>query len=91
MLIPFFPGLSSAFRPEQSFRIAGTISNYVAFVKLDNLEFVKTLDAGVEPSWSTDGFDGDTFFVSARKTDEVYVFSYSLQKMLKVIKVGSYP
>lgn len=71
--------------------LAGTISNYVAFVKLDELEFVKTLDAGVEPSWITDGFDGDTFFVSARKTDEVYVFSYSQQKMLKVIKVGSYP
>lgn len=71
--------------------LAGTISNYVAFVKLDDLEFVKTLDAGIEPSWITDGFDGDTFFVSARKTNEVYVFSYSQQKLLKVIKVGTYP
>lgn len=71
--------------------IAGTVSNYAAILRFPELEVIQTFDAGIEPSWITDGFNGDTFFVSARGSDKVYVYSYSAQTLLKEIAVGEYP
>ena len=77
---------------DQSFiAIAGTVPNYVAFLSFPDLELITTLDAGKEPSWITNGFDGDTFFVSARKSNKVFVYSYSKQTLIKTIEVGDYP
>ena len=71
--------------------IAGTVSNYVAILSFPELEVLKTFEAGKEPSWITDGFKGELFFVSSRGTDSVFVFSYKTQSLMKEIKVGSYP
>ncbi len=69
----------------------GTVSNYVAFLTYPELKIIKTLDAGVEPSWATNGFDGDLFFVSVRGNNIVKVYSYSKQELVKTITVGDYP
>lgn len=71
--------------------LAGTVSNYVAILSFPDLKLIKTLDAGIEPSWITNGFDGDLFFVSARKSDKVFVYSYKKQELVKEIQVGDYP
>jgi len=71
--------------------VAGTVSNYTAILSFPDLELIKVLESGVEPSWITNGFDEDTFFVSARGTDEVFVFSYKNQALIKRIKVDDYP
>ena len=90
---PFFAahhGIGIA--PNKQFAsVAGTVSNYVAFLSFPDLKLIKTLDAGIEPSWITNGFDEDTFFVSARKSNAVYVYAYSQQKLIKKIEVGNYP
>lgn len=71
--------------------LAGTVSNYVAILTFPELELVKTLDAGIEPSWITDGFDGDTFFVSSRGSNKVFAYSYQTQQLIKEIEVDDYP
>ncbi len=71
--------------------VAGTVSNYVAILSFPDLQLLKTLDAGVEPSWITNGFEDDLFFVSARKSDKVFVYSYEKQALVKEIEVGDYP
>lgn len=71
--------------------LAGTVSNYTAIMSFPEFELVKVLDAGVQPSWITDGFDEDRFYVSARGSDNVYVISYSQQRILKEIPVGDFP
>ncbi|MEM6801867.1 MAG: hypothetical protein AAF696_10725 [Bacteroidota bacterium] len=69
----------------------GTVSDYVAILSYPELKLLKTFETGIQPSWATNGFDGDSFFVSARGNDKVYVFSYSKQELIKEIKVGKYP
>lgn len=71
--------------------VAATVSNYTAILSFPELELIKTFESGIEPSWITDGFDDDTFFVSARGSDNIFVFSYEQQKLLKTIAVGDYP
>jgi DNA-binding beta-propeller fold protein YncE len=71
--------------------IAATVSNYVAILSFPEMEMIKKFDVGIEPSWITNGFDGDTFFVSSRGSDSVFVFSYHCQELVKEIKVGDYP
>ena len=71
--------------------IAATVSNYVAILSFPDLKLLKQFEVGIEPSWITDGFDGDTFFVSSRGSDSVFVFSYSCQELIKEIPVGEYP
>jgi len=71
--------------------LAGTVSNYVAIYSFPELEEVKILQTGKEPSWITDSFEGDLFFVSARKSDKVYAYSYSQQMLIKEFEVGDYP
>ncbi|MEM1123101.1 MAG: hypothetical protein AAGJ18_21845 [Bacteroidota bacterium] len=83
-------GISIA--PKRNFiSSVGTVSNYVAILSYPDMELLKTLDAGVQPSWATNGFDDDTFFVSARGNNMVYAYSYSKQELLKEIPVGKYP
>lgn len=71
--------------------LAGTISNYTAILTFPEFELVKILETGMQPSWITSGFDEDRFFVSARESDNVYVVSYSQQKIVKEIPVGDFP
>lgn len=71
--------------------LAATVSNYVAIYTFPELEEVKILETGKEPSWITDGFQGDLFFVSARKSDKVYAYSYSQRILIKEFEVGDYP
>ncbi|MEM6726204.1 MAG: hypothetical protein AAF598_19325 [Bacteroidota bacterium] len=75
----------------QLISIAGTISNYVAILSFPEMDLLAYHETGIEPSWITNGFDGDTFFVSSRKDDTVYVFSYHTLEKLKAIPVGAYP
>jgi len=78
--------------PNQQFAsVAGTVSNYVGFLSFPDLKLIKTLDTGIEPSWITNSFDEDVFFVSARKSNTVYAYSYSRQAFIKKIEVGYYP
>ncbi len=76
---------------KQYMSVAATVSNYVGILSFPDLKLLKTFDAGIEPSWITDGFDADTFFVSSRGSDKVFVYSYSKQELLKTIEVGDYP
>ncbi len=71
--------------------IAGTVSNYIALLSFPELNFVKKFNVGIEPSWITNGFNDEQFFVSSRGTDSVFVFSYKTQELIKEIKVGKYP
>ncbi|MEM8887888.1 MAG: hypothetical protein AAGD28_07865 [Bacteroidota bacterium] len=71
--------------------LAGTISNYVGIYTFPELEKVKVLETGIEPSWITDSFEGDIFFVSARKSNKVYAYSYSQQMLIKEFELGDYP
>lgn len=63
----------------------------VSVINADTLEVLQVFETGIEPSWITNGFDSDTFFVSARGTDNVFVFSYGQQELLEKIEVGDFP
>ena len=76
--------------------VAGTMSDYVAMVKVSDLRkgdptpkmFTKS---GKKPYWATTSRDGKRCYVSWSATDNISVFDYEKRKEIANVPVGNHP
>lgn len=75
--------------------IAGTMSDYVAMVKLNDLRSgdpkPRILERGTKPYWATTSRDGKRCYVSWSGTDNISVISYRTRKEIANVPVGNHP
>ncbi|MCZ6793315.1 MAG: beta-propeller fold lactonase family protein, partial [Planctomycetota bacterium] len=68
-----------------------TVEGYVGILSVPELELLATVPTGKEPSWIISSLDGKYCYVSARKSNDVFVISLEKRKAVKRIPVGDYP
>jgi YVTN family beta-propeller protein len=81
-----------ALSPDNRFLAAvATMEGYTAILSVPDLELLGTIPTGKEPSWAISSLDGRHVYVSARKSDDVFVISLEDRRLVKRIPVGDYP
>lgn len=68
-----------------------TVEGYTAILSVPNLDLLGTIRTGTEPSWVINSLDGKYVYVSARKSDDVFVISLQDKRLVRRIQVGEYP
>ena len=67
------------------------MEGYTGILTLPELDLVATIPTGIEPSWIIASLDGSHIYVSARKSNDVFIISVVDRKLVKRIAVGDYP
>jgi hypothetical protein len=70
--------------------VAGTMSDYAAFVNRNTFAATNVHSVGEKPYWSTNGLD-NTCWVSFSGDDKVGVFAYGSERQLADVPVGDHP
>ena len=68
-----------------------TVEGYTAIVSVPNLDLLATIPTGTEPSWVIASLDGKYVYVSARKSNDVFIISLEDMRLVRRIPVGDYP
>lgn len=71
--------------------VAATVEGYLGILSVPELELLKTIPVGEEPSWVITSLDGKYCYVSARKSDTVSIISIAGRREVKRLPVGDYP
>jgi WD40 repeat protein len=71
--------------------VAGTMSDYAAFVSRANFSDYKLLKLGVKPYWATASDDGNYCYVSWSGSDRISILSFAKRKEVARIDVGDHP
>ena len=81
-----------ALSPDNRFLTAvATVAGYTGILSIPSLDLLGTVPTGKEPSWVINSLDGKHVYVSARKSDAVFVLSLEDKRLVKRIRVGDYP
>ena len=81
-----------ALSPDNRFLTAvATVEGYTGILSIPSLDLLGTIPTGKEPSWVINSLDGKNVYVSARKSDAVFVLSLEDRRLVKRIRVGDYP
>ncbi len=81
-----------ALSPDNRFLAAvATVEGYTGILSIPSLDLLGTIPTGKEPSWVINSLDGKHVYVSARKSDAVFVLSLEDRRLVKRIRVGDYP
>ena len=79
-------------RPDNRFLTAvATVEGYTGILSSPSLDLLATIPTGKEPSWVINSLNGKYVYVSARKSDAVFVRSLDDRRLVKRIAVGDYP